>query len=60
MSECMSVSDLWYMIQKQMVLFSYYTDPCISAISSAINLGVRDTDKQDGVKIGDTHLLKII
>ena len=48
------------MIQKQLVFTISHTDPCIFCNVISYNLGVIDTDKQDGMKIGDTHLLKIM
>ena len=38
MYECI---DLWCMIQKQLVLTSYHTDPCIFCNVISYNLGVR-------------------
>ena len=52
--------DLRCMIQKQLVFTISHTDPCIFCNVISYNLGVIDTDKQDGMKIGDTHLLKIM
>ena len=57
MYECI---DWWNMIRTQLALTSCYTDPCMFCNVVSYNLGVIDTDKQDGVKIGDIHLLKII
>ena len=38
---CDECIDLWCMIQKQLVLTSYYTDPCIFCNVISYNLGVR-------------------